>query len=136
MKIKPLISIFAATSMAFLDTNIVAAKSDQAIIGNIKNLDDSGSGCWYWRVGKPGKSKTILSTWNSSQGGAIINLNGKDITLKTVQSWRVYTLNNIKIQIKTKPFASSDGNLTGKGMISITNGIKSQTINVEEYCGT
>jgi hypothetical protein len=135
MKVKPLISIFVAIAMIFFKASMVIAKSDRAIIGNIKNLDDSGAGCWYWRAGKPGKSKTILSTWNSSEGGAVINLNGKDTTLKTVQPWKVYILDNIKVQIKTKPYTSSDGNLTGKGIISITNGTKSQIINVEEYCG-
>jgi hypothetical protein len=104
-------------------------------IGNIKDVDSSGPACWYWRVGKKGKDKTVLNTWAISGGSAVININGNDTKLKTVIPWKIYSLDSIKIQVKTKTYTSSDSDITNKGTVVISDGTKSQTIKVEGYCG-
>jgi hypothetical protein len=110
-------------------------RPSSVLIGNIKN-DGGGSGCSYWRVGKKGKNKTVLNTWGSLGGGAIMNLNGNDTKLKTLELWKVYGLDNIKIQVKTEIYASLNPDLNAKGVVVISDGAKSQTIKVEGYCGT
>jgi hypothetical protein len=120
--------------IALQPSSLVAQQSGISI-GNIKNIDDSGPACWYWRVGKKGRNRTILSTWAVSGGGAVMNLNGNDTKLKTVVPWKSYSLDDIKIQVKTKSHVSSDSDSTDKGTIVITNAGRSQTIKVEGYCG-
>jgi hypothetical protein len=136
MKIQALISILVLSSILSIDTNIAVAEKNQPLnIGYIKNIANGGPACWYWRAGEKGRSKNVLNNWVVSGGAAIINLNGKDIRLKTVKPWKIYNINDIKVYIKTTSTPSSNGEVTDKGTIVITKGSKSRTINVEGYCG-
>jgi hypothetical protein len=62
MKIQALISILILSSMLSIDTNIAAAEKNQPLnIGCIKNVDDGGPACWYWRAGEKVEVKMFLT---------------------------------------------------------------------------
>jgi hypothetical protein len=137
MKIQSLTFIFILASSLSINTHTTKADNSQKLnIGYIKNLDTTSHACWYWRSGEKDKNKAIFNSWESYGGAAIINLNGRDTKLKTAKPWKVYKLKHVTVKIITTKSASSDGEITDKGTMEISNIREAtQSISVEGYCG-
>jgi hypothetical protein len=129
---------FLKIVIAFSIINIQSpmwAKENSSI--QIRAIENTGNiaapGCRYWSVGT--NKKVILNTWAMSSGGALINIDDRDTELKPVVRWKSYSLGNLKVQIKTKSFKTTDPEVNERGSITITRGNKSRIIKVEGACG-
>jgi hypothetical protein len=128
------LKIVIALSIINTQSPIWAKENSSIQIRAIENTGNiAAPGCRYWSIGT--NQKVILNTWAMSSGGALINIDSRDTELKPIVRWKSYILGNLKVQIKTKSFRTTDPEVNERGSIIISKGNKSRIIKVEGACG-
>jgi hypothetical protein len=126
----------------YCHTPVFAQRDNLPKVGEIKK-SVGGAGCTFWLPSSKLK-KAIFFDGVAIEKNTIMNLDGRDTnltrvfdqnSLETVSS--IFTVNNIKVQIKTSSIAKAKYNdhPNAKVIITIARNGQSKVIKAVGYCG-